>query len=280
VSPVGVTLVVPTVGRVDALSRCLAAVAAGTARPAEVVVVDQSSEGVALDAPLPVRTVRDDGRGLSRARNEGLRHATEPLVAFTDDDCVPEERWLAAAVSALEADPGLVAVAGPVLPLPDETGTLVAVSSRTSLESETFHRTREPWRVGSGGNLVVRTAVLRELGGFDVRLGAGSPGGAGEDVDVLHRLLRRGPVRYDAGVVVRHEQKPTAERRERRGRYGRGVGTAIGIWARSGDRTSAGVLAAWVALRLRLVVLDPHAAREELRVLGGTAAGLVAGLRA
>jgi len=279
---VPVSVVIPTLGRRESLLRCVRAVSSGSATPAEIVVVDQSEDDGLVEAcleaagPVPLVAVRKPAGSLSSARNAALAVVGQPLVAVTDDDCEPEPSWLAAAITALDGEPNLVAVCGPVLPLPDPTGTLMPVSSRTSATSATFERTSEPWRVGSGGNLVARTASLRAAGGYDERLGAGSPGGAGEDVDVLHRLLRQGPIRYDADAVVRHEQKPPAARRATRSRYGRGVGAAVGIWLRGGEISAALVLLRWLLLRVRLLTRDPG----ELRVLAGTAGGLVYGLRA
>ena len=279
---VPVSVVIPTLGRRESLLRCIRAVSTGSATPAEIVLVDQSDDdglvGACLEAaaPVPLVAVHKPAGSLSAARNAALAIVGQPLVAVTDDDCEPEPSWLATATAALDGEPSLVAVCGPVLPLPDPTGMLVPVSSRTSATNATYERTSEPWRVGSGGNLVARTASLRTAGGYDERLGAGSPGGAGEDVDVLHRLLRQGPIRYDAEAVVRHEQKPPAARRATRSSYGRGVGAAVGIWMRGGELSAALVLLRWLLLRLRLLTRDPG----ELRVLAGTASGLVYGLRA
>ena len=279
---VPVSVVIPTLGRRESLLRCVRAVAGGSATPVQIVVVDQSGgEGladacVAAAAPVAVTVERRPPGGLSAARNAALALVEQPLVAVTDDDCEPDPDWLAVAAGVLDREPRLVAVCGPVLPLPDPTGTLVPVSSRMNRTSATFERTLEPWRIGSGGNLVCRTGVLRALGGYDERLGAGSGGGAGEDVDALHRLLREGPIRYDARVVVRHEQKPPAARRATRSRYGRGVGAAIGLWLRRGELSAALVLVRWLLLRLRLLARDAG----ELRVLAGTVSGLLYGLRA
>ena len=63
----------------------------------EVIVVDDGSE-----PPIEERDVTSRGatlvrhhenRGLSVARNTGLRIARAPIVAFTDDDCLPIPNW-------------------------------------------------------------------------------------------------------------------------------------------------------------------------------------------
>jgi GT2 family glycosyltransferase len=284
--PADVSVVIATRGdRPQALLRCLRALDEGTVRPREVVVVNQGGEQLP-DQPVSVTltAVPQDGHGLSSGRNLGIATASCPLVAITDDDCVPAQDWLERGLAAFAADPGLVAVCGPVAPLPDPTGALVPVSSRRSARSVTATRSFSPWQLGSGGNTIVRRSWLERIGSYDERLGAGSAGLAGEDVDLIHRLLRAGaPVRYDGAVTVLHEQKLPREHRARRRGYGFGVGGACGLWARSHDVSAGPVLVAWLLLRLRLLAAACvrgrlAAAADELRVLAGTVAGVRYGL--
>jgi GT2 family glycosyltransferase len=283
-----VSVVIATRGdRPAALERCLNGLEAGSVHPDEVIVVDQGGGESPAERPFPVEIVPQAARGLSRGRNVGIRHAAvADVVAVTDDDCVPTSAWLEASLAALAADSSLAAVCGAVEPLPDPTGELVPVSSRRDGRARTASRSLEPWRLGTGGNVVARRDWLVRIGGYDERLGAGSPGLAGEDVDLVHRLLRAGgPVRYEPAAAVLHEQKRPEERRRRRYEYGFGVGAACGLWLRVRDATSLGVLAAWIALRLRLLVGAAVAGRwkavaDEVRVLAGTAAGVGYGLAA
>ena len=46
------------------------------------------------DARLTV--IRDDERGLSRARNVGWQRAEADWLVYLDDDCIPEPGWLEA----------------------------------------------------------------------------------------------------------------------------------------------------------------------------------------
>ena len=284
---VDVSVVIATRGeRPDALARCLEAVDHGAVRPREVIVVDQSgASGGGGGRSFPVHVITS-GPGLSRGRNAGAAAAACELVAVTDDDCVPDAHWLQAAVDAFGSEAEIAAVCGAVLPLPDETGLLVPVSSRTSPQAMTATSSPAPWRLGSGGNIVISRMWLTRIGGWDERLGAGSPGLAGEDVDLLHRLLRAGgPIRYEPAAAVLHEQKLPGERRTRRRGYGFGVGAACALWLRTGDASGLLVLITWIALRLRLLASACARARwpaaaDEVRVLRGTIAGARHGLRA
>jgi len=285
-----VSVLIATCGRPQALFRCLEGLAAAPMPPREVIIVDQGNDPPNADrlpariGPVPLDRLRQERRGLAAARNLALVNASSRLVGITDDDCVPSPEWLSAATAAL-ADPMLGAVCGPVIPLPDPTGTLMPVSTRPAKNATTFSRALAPWRIGSGGNLVARRDWLVRVGGYDERLGSGSPGRAGEDVDLLHRLLRAGAlIRFEPAAQVFHEQKPHADRRARRFGYGHGVGAACSLWARERDPLAPAVLGAWLALRLRLLAgacvrRRGSAAVEELLVLRGTAEGVVYGLR-
>src|SRR5207248_7261887 len=63
----------------------------------EVIVVDDGSadDTRAILARFPdVRAIHQPNRGLSVARNVGLRTATGAVVAYTDSDCYADPDWL------------------------------------------------------------------------------------------------------------------------------------------------------------------------------------------
>ena len=293
--PAAISVAVATLDRPQGLARCLAALAAGEVLPAEVIVVDQGSgaEGAvaaARAAGLEVVHLRQERRGLAASRNLGLAAARSPWVAVTDDDCVPGPGWIAALADQSDrsdrSDPSdLAAVTGRVLPLGPETPGLFAVSSRVSTERADFAGRVPPWRVGTGANFAVKREWIERAGGYDERLGAGSPGGAGEDMDLLWRLLRAGArVRYEPGAVVFHERQSWERRLASRSSYGRGLGACCGLWLRGGDLGALGVLSRWLLMRGGMAGRGLRrdgwpALREELLVLRGTAAGLAYGLR-
>lgn len=287
------TVAVATLDRPQGLARCLEALAAGTVLPAEVIVVDQGREPAPVpELGLPVRCLRQERRGLAASRNLALAEASRPVLAVTDDDCVPDPGWVAALERALSpAEPGEGtgvrapdAVTGPVLPLGPEQPGLYAVSSRTSSAPADFAGRALPWLVGTGGNFAARREWLLKAGGFDERLGAGSPGGAGEDMDILYRLLRAGArIRYEPRAVVFHERQPRDRRLASRSAYGRGIGACCGLWLRGRDLHALAVLGGWLRMRGALAAgalrrRQWGGVREELLVLGGTARGLVYGL--
>jgi len=227
-----ISVVVVTLGSSTVFARCVSAIASGSRPADELVVVDQSPQGVGeqvesllADAPTTFRHLRSSGLGTSRARNVGAAATSGDSVAFTDDDCVPDPDWLAA-LSAAQAD----VATGRVLPLGDERPGFVAVSSRTSTHRLSLRGAGRhvPWDLGTGGNILVKRAVFERVGGFDERFGPGAPFRAAEDVQLLERLLVSGAAMvYAPDAVVYHERKRRSDRLRRRVSYGIGMGAAV-----------------------------------------------------
>jgi len=100
--PVKISVVVPTLNRVEDLRRCLAGLACQS-RPADQIVVVVHESDVATQEALaawrdrvPEVTVRTaHARGLPAALNAGLDAAAGDLICFTDDDAEPWPDWLA-----------------------------------------------------------------------------------------------------------------------------------------------------------------------------------------
>jgi glycosyltransferase involved in cell wall biosynthesis len=285
-----ISVVISTLDRPASLARTIDALVDGVRRPAEVVVVDQGSPGPVEEAlaagraaGLEIVHVTQEGRGLSASQNLGVRTAASPIVAILDDDCVPDAHWVETIEAVFAAPDAPDLVGGRILPLPPNGDRVAAVSSRTSEQPGEQRWPALPWRVGSGGNFAVRRDRYLGVGGNDERLGTGSPGRAGNDIDLFYRLLRDGAVaRVEPAVLVHHERSTVAERRSRRGTYGFGVGACVGRAVRDGDRWAWRLLGSWFRLRARSLRRRRSlpALAEEVRVFGGTVLGLVYGLRA
>lgn len=284
---------VSTLNRPEALARCVDALLAGDRRPSEILVVDQGDdESVAgvlaqrRSAGVPLVHIRQSRRGLSAARNEMLRCARSAVVAVTDDDCVPDRAWLPSLARALSSPPTPVAVTGRVLALGPDTPGTHAVSLRERTEREDFTvPVVPPWQVGTGANCALWRERVLQLGGYDERLGAGSAGHAGEDLELYHRLLAAGSrIRFEPDAVVYHERMSDARRMATRWSYGFGIGALCGLLGRRWDRHSLLILARWsrgVAARFVRTVLagDLSGMRQACVSLSGTLWGLRYGWR-
>ena len=181
----------------------------------EVIVVDSASQGDdtrAVSAAAGARYLRCERPGASRARNAGSQAARNPVVAFVDDDVRVSPEWAAAIDRTLEAHPEVDFVAGKLVA--GGHGTRWPVSVKASAAAETFAGSDRADGIGHGANLAVRDRALLAVGGFDDRLGPGTPLHSAEDVDLFDRLLAAGFLgRYEPAAAAAHVQWRTGRQR-------------------------------------------------------------------
>lgn len=200
-----VSVVVPTRDRCADLERCLEAISKLHPSPMEILVVDgPPREEGARDIALQwhAHYFREDVPGASRARNRGAREACGDIVAYTDDDAVPDVNWLGPMLNEFN-DAKVALVAGKVVPpkaepelnrLYEICGFTGQSSDRTVVDRSTPHWFQKvsflPF--GIGPNLAIRRSVFRQWGGFDERLGPGTPVPGHEEQLAFLRLINLG----------------------------------------------------------------------------------------
>ncbi|MFO7805851.1 MAG: glycosyltransferase family 2 protein [Paracoccaceae bacterium] len=174
-TPLRVSVVVVSHGRPDALGRCLRGIAQLDYPAFEVVVVcDAPSRSEVIDPQ--VKTVVFDGANISEARNLGVAQAAGEIIAFIDDDAVPEPNWLVHLAGPFAADK-VAATGGYVigrngisfqwtarmafadgstepLPLEGTTPRLLTGKPGQAIKTE-------------GTNMAIRRDLLVAMGGFD-----------------------------------------------------------------------------------------------------------------
>ena len=225
----GIAVVVPTRNRSRQLLRLLESLERLEGLVPDEVIVVHSDAGDGTSGVLADWTSRPHaftaravpqppGFGPGDARNIGLRQARSRIVAFTDDDCIVDARWLSELVPAVDADSGVVGAGGSVLPTtPDFISRYYA-----------YYRILEPpdslLYLVTANCAYDRRAAL-EAGGFDAAI----PTPGGEDVALSIRLRRRGKrFSFAPRAMVRHEFRgdiPDFLRTFRN--YGRGCRQAV-----------------------------------------------------
>jgi GT2 family glycosyltransferase len=285
-----IAVAIATLDRPDNLGRALDALANGEMLPHQVIVVDQSigteSREVveSMRDRLPVLYVHSRRRGLSHNKNVAIKRAACPYIAFTDDDCVADPGWVLTLAETFGRDDAPDGLSGRVLPLGPESPGLFAVSSRTDNRRANYSGKAPPWQVGTGGNMAVSAGWLRKVGGFDERLGAGAPLKAGEDIDIIYRLLMAGArLRYEPEAIIYHERQTLERRIATRYGYGMGIGAFLGFRVRARDLYAFRLLLNWVVTRAWALAGnirrgETRQLREEALFLRGTVAGLLRGL--
>jgi glycosyltransferase involved in cell wall biosynthesis len=197
--PPRLSVVIPTYRRPELLARCLVAVLTQSIERVayEIIVVDDGHDDATraqVEAMQPpggapaLRYLRPvQGRGPAVARNAGWRAARGMLVAFTDDDTIPDRRWLEEGERAIGR---CIAICGRVVVPPvHEPPTDHELMTR-GLESAEFVT----------ANAFVWREALERVGGFDERFRRAWR----EDSDLQFRLARLGDVQRAGCAAVLH----------------------------------------------------------------------------
>ena len=171
-----VSVVVVSRHRPDLLKRCIIGLSQQIYPSYEIVVVADPDGLEALDDfKGRLKTIAFDRPNISGARNLGIENSAGEIVAFIDDDSVPEPTWLSELVKGFSIG-GVAATGGFVrgrngitfqwkAGCVDETGTRCEIESR----SEPFVPVLATNEVAKleGTNMAVRQDALIHIGGFD-----------------------------------------------------------------------------------------------------------------
>ncbi len=287
-APLPASVLIASRGRPAMLLDTIESVLAARRVPAEIVVVDQSEtpqpelEGVCAQRGCELRYLHSATSGLSRARNVGLRQATQEVIWILDDDMLVQEDSLELLLAGRQGRDGSTVTTGRLLAAPPERPGLSqppgALVTRT--EPDVF-RGRQPVQVVPGPNVALPREVMLEIGGYDERLGAGTRFPGAEDHDLSMRLL-------DAGCEVRHVPEAVVLHRSWRDKgdavrlrwgYARGVGGFYAKHASLRDRHTLERAAREARTRLvraaNSVISSPAATARNLLTLAGILFGAV-----
>ena len=196
------SVIIPTYERHDQLSRLVDCLKAQIERDFEVIIIDQSSEswnGRNREHGFPFTYYHSPVKGAVRARNTGALLAQGEIIAFTDDDCMPEPFWLLNARRYFE-DQKNIGLEGQIT---------------------SDHFDDPEWRpvtnIGFEGlgfmtaNLMVRSSIFQALGGFDLQFDRPH---FREDTDFGWRMQALGRVPYAKDVKVFHPAQSRHHERE------------------------------------------------------------------
>jgi glycosyltransferase involved in cell wall biosynthesis len=189
-----VTVVICTRNRPALLKQCLAAVARLDLAPERVLVVDNSEgnpETCKVARDFHADYVIESKPGLSRARNRGLAECNTEIIAFLDDDVIPEPDWLKLLLSPFAeqetgASTGRVITPDSIPASSDELARTLSNHDHHWFEIATFGG------LGLGANMAFRRQACADHNFFDERLGRGAPFEIGEESYAFASLLTRG----------------------------------------------------------------------------------------
>lgn len=222
------------------IGRCLDGIAGLEYPNFETIVVDDgSTDGTSAVAARhrDVRVLSTEHRGLSHARNAGMRAATGDIVAYIDDDARPDAHWLDYLVHTFSSTDH-AAVGGPNI-APLDSGLIAQSVARAPGNPTHVLLSDDEAEHIPGCNMAFRRSRLEEVGGFDPRFVA-----AGDDVDICWRMRERGwTIGFSPSAMVWHDPRSTLRSymRQQVG-YGRAEGLLEKKWP---DRYNVAGQASW-----------------------------------
>ena len=295
------TVAICTRERADSLDGLLRAVGSLARDGHEVLVIDNAPKTdqtrQVVERHAGVRYVCEMAPGLNVARNRAIREARGDIVAFCDDDAIPERGWLDNLMRNF-GDMRVQCVTGLTLPIELETEAQELFETVSSFAHGFRRRVFDGQHdnpvavgeVGVGANMAIRRRVIAEVGLFDERLDGGMPTRSGGDQEMFVRLLSAGHrIVYDPAAVSWHRHRRT-HRELVDTLYGYGVGVYAMFTGLLLERRELGVFKmAWLWFRnahfpelRRMLLKGPATATSELRAaefrgcLQGPAAWLAA----
>jgi GT2 family glycosyltransferase len=198
-----VSVVVASYNGARTLHETLEGIAALDYPDYEVIVVDDGSTDAtaAIAANFDVRLISTENRGLSNARNTGMEAASGDVVAYIDDDAVPDPHWLQYLVATLAAG-GYACAGGPNLAPPGDGALADCVANAPGGPAHVLLDDRQAEHV-PGCNMAFRREALVEAGRFDPLFRI-----AGDDVDVCWRVQDSGgSIGFSPAALVWHHRR-------------------------------------------------------------------------
>ena len=213
------SLVLCTINRKIEVDKFLESLAKQSFKKFEVIIVDQNNDGL-LDSTitkwqnsLRIEHIKVDFRGLSKARNFGMKHTKGGLIAFPDDDCEYQPSTLEKTESFLRQNPTASIVIGKHISKIGGNNDSFFMSAKQIKNPLDIFKSK-----GISFTIFVRSNCISRLGPgtFDEKLGvgAGTEWGSGEETDFLIRAHKAGiKIFKQPAIEIFHPEKISSPRR-------------------------------------------------------------------
>ncbi|MCA1991908.1 MAG: glycosyltransferase [Coleofasciculus sp. S288] len=164
-----VSIIVPVYNGERSLPVLLSALKAQTYPKLEILIVDNNSTdstAVILQAQPSVRYIREEQPGSYAARNAALALAKGEILAFTDDDCIPQPEWVSEGVRSLESSDFQLAGGAIHLRFSDKPRLAEWIDGSMFLNQATYVTSN----FAVTANLFVHRQVFEHIGLFNAKL--------------------------------------------------------------------------------------------------------------
>lgn len=203
-----VSVVVCSYNGAKTLKECLLSLERMNYPDYEVILVDDGStdDTPKITAEFQGRNtqiIRQENKGLSVARNTGIKASSGAIIAFTDSDCMADRDWLYHLVQTLQSG-DYAAAGGPNISPPAVNWIQATVAAAPGSPCHVLISDREAEHV-PGCNMAFHRWALDLIDGFDPDYRK-----AGDDVDVCWKLLKLGhKIAFSPSAIVLHHRRFT-----------------------------------------------------------------------
>ncbi|MGB7925667.1 MAG: glycosyltransferase family A protein [Pyrinomonadaceae bacterium] len=203
-----VSVIIPTYNAAAYIAEALDSVLAQTFTDYETIVVnDGSPDTVELERVLEpyldrIFYIKQENRGVSGARNTGIRAARAPLVAHLDPDDQWEPEYLAAQVAEMRRDPSIDLLYPNALIFGDMPEAGREFMELCPSEGEVTFESLVTQRCNVMTSVTARREMMMRAGLFDESLRCS------EDFDLWLRIVKEGGrIAYHRRVLVRYRRR-------------------------------------------------------------------------
>lgn len=238
-----VSIVICTKDRSDHLKECLESIYSSNSNflYKELIVVDSTIDDAMreinrnLTAKFDGVYIREIRKGLSYARNAGIKNSAGDIIVFADDDFIVDKNWINNIVNNY-SDITVMCCTGNMLSYrKDEISSIFekVMSFDRGKNKRIFtnkdinilniikpvthlgniklqNKNPVPWAIGRGF-CSFRKEVFDNIGYFDEKLGIGTPTLGGEEIDMFYRILKRYKIVYEPTAIIYHNHRQTLE---------------------------------------------------------------------
>jgi glycosyltransferase involved in cell wall biosynthesis len=199
---VTIAVVIPTFNHAHYLADAITSVLAQTRQADEIIVVDDgSTDDVAgvVDRFPAIRLIRQENRGLSAARNTGLRHCQTDYVAFLDADDRLLPPALETGLTCMSARPDSACVYGGYRRV-SEDGRPLGPDIYLPMEGNPYVALLRQNIIGMHAAVLHRRDCLLAVGGYDETLRRN------EDYDLYLRIAKRYPIASHPAIIAEYRR--------------------------------------------------------------------------
>lgn len=166
----------------------------------EIIVVNDGStddtESILADIKMEnFRYAMQANKGIAAARDLGVGIAEGEIIAFTDDDRMPDKDWIKNAVNCFN-DESVTGVQGSIILIDRKEVNPITMRAQRDI-------TELDWRFATA-NIFYRKEAILDVGGFDHRFKINA-----EDGDLAWRIIKNnGRIVFCKDSIIKHKAKP------------------------------------------------------------------------